>query len=166
MTASKLPPQKAQQFLNPKIFYSRYTWVTRKFRRMKVIARSRNETWCINLAFVDKLSTHSNGVFYLFVGHFRFDRTHNAKWIKTKSSKETDVFLKVGTKKNRPQKGSGGSRYRVSGRVYKNFVAEEIQIISKNGGKISPCRKHNQVPLKRFFPIKGRFWVPYYSQNR
>ena len=74
---------------------------------MKAFARFENEIWCMDLANVDKLAkdNNGNGVKYLLVRHDLFDRTVDAKGVKTKDSKETArAFLSMITKKNCPTK--------------------------------------------------------------
>ena len=56
---------------------------------MKAFARFRNEIWCMDLAYVDKLVKENNGVKYLLVRQDLFDRTVNAKGMKTKDFQET-----------------------------------------------------------------------------
>ena len=56
---------------------------------MRAFARFRNEIWCMDLAYVDKLAKENNGVKYLLVRQDLFDRTVNAKGMKTKDSQET-----------------------------------------------------------------------------
>ena len=56
---------------------------------MKAFARFKNEKWCIDLAYVDKLAKFFNGVKYLQVRQELFDRSVDAKRMKTKDSKET-----------------------------------------------------------------------------
>ena len=67
---------------------------------MKAFARFKNETWCKDLAYVDKPAKDNNGVKYLLVRQDLFDRTVDAKGMKTKNSKETvRAFLTMFTKK-------------------------------------------------------------------
>ena len=56
---------------------------------MKAFARFKNEIWCIDVAYVDELATGNNGVKYLLVRQDLFDRTVDAKGMKTKNSEET-----------------------------------------------------------------------------
>ena len=71
---------------------------------MKAGSRFKNEIWCLDLAYVDKLAKDNNGVKYLLVRQDLFDRTVDAKGMKTKDSKETArAFLSMITKKN-PEK--------------------------------------------------------------
>ena len=72
---------------------------------MKAFARLKNEIWCMDLAYFDKLSKDNNGVKYLLVRQKLFDRTVDAKGMKTKDSKETvRAFSTMMTKKSRLKK--------------------------------------------------------------
>ena len=103
--AAKLSPLKVRAFLHSKASYARFTQATRKFKRMRVFPRFKNEIWCMDLAYFDKLAKDNNGVKYLLVRQDLFDRTVDAKGMKTKDSKETvKTFTKMITKKNRPNK--------------------------------------------------------------
>ena len=103
--ASRLPVSKARQFLHSKDSYTKFTLAARKFKRMRAFARFRNEIWCMDLAYVDKLAKENNGVKYLLVRQDLFDRTVNAKGMKTKDSQETvKAFSSMITKRNRPKK--------------------------------------------------------------
>ena len=60
--ASNLPVSKVRQFLHSKPSYTKFTLATRKFKRKKAFARFKNEIWCMDLAYVDKLAKDNNGV--------------------------------------------------------------------------------------------------------
>ena len=81
--ASNLSVSKVRQFLHSKASYTKFTLATRKFKRMKAFATFRNESWCMDLAYVDKLAKDNNCVKYLLVRQDLFDRTVDAKGIKT-----------------------------------------------------------------------------------
>ena len=103
--ASNLSVSKVRQFLNSKPSYTKFTPATRKFKRKKAFARFKNEIWCMDLAYVDKLAEDNNSVKYLLVRQDLFDKTVDAKAMKTKDSKETfRAFLTMITQKNRPKK--------------------------------------------------------------
>ena len=105
MKASNLPVSKVRQFLHSKPSYTKFTLATRKFKRMKAFARFKNEIWCIDLAYRDKLAKENNGLKYPLVRQDLFDRTVDAKGMKSKDCKETvRAFLSMITKKNRPKK--------------------------------------------------------------
>ena len=58
----------------------------------------------MDLAYIDKLAKDNNGVKYLLVRQDLFDRTADAKGMKTKDSKETvRSFLCLITKQKRPE---------------------------------------------------------------
>ena len=103
--ASNLPVSKVIQFLHSKPSYTSFTLATRKFKRMKAFARFKNEIWCMDLAYVDKLAKDINGVKYILVRQDLFDRTVDAKGMKSKDSEEiVRAFLSMITKKNCPKK--------------------------------------------------------------
>ena len=60
---------------------------------MKAFARYKNEIWCFEFAYGDKLSKAENGVENILVCQDLFDRTVGAKGIRTKDSKETVVHF-------------------------------------------------------------------------
>ena len=62
----------------------------------------------MNLAYFDKLAKENNGVKYLLVRQNLFDRTLDAKGMKTKISKETFCFFVYDYKKESSQKNLGG----------------------------------------------------------
>ena len=87
--SSRLPVSKVRQFLHSKTSCTKFTLAARKFKRMRAFARFRNEIWCMDLAYVDKLAKENNGVKYLLVRQDLFVRTVNAKGKKTKDCQET-----------------------------------------------------------------------------
>ena len=103
--ASKLPVSKVQYFLHSKSCYTRFNQATRKFGTMRAFAEFKVKIWCMDLAFVDKLAKDNNGVEYLLVRQDMFDRTVDAKGMRTEDSNETvETCSKMITKKNRPKK--------------------------------------------------------------
>ena len=62
--ASRLPFSNVRQFLHSKASYTKFTLAERKFKRMRAFARFRIEIWYMDLAYVDKLVKHNNGVKY------------------------------------------------------------------------------------------------------
>ena len=103
--ASRLPVSKVRQFLHSKDSSTKFTLAARKFNRMRAFARFRIETWCKDPAYVDKLAKENDGVKYLLVRQDLFERTVNAKGMKTKHSQETvKAFSSMITKNNRQKK--------------------------------------------------------------
>ena len=81
--ATRLPVSKVRQCLHSKASYTHFALATRKFKRMRSFARFKNETWCMDFAYVDKLAKENNGVKLLLVRQDLLDRTVNAKGMKT-----------------------------------------------------------------------------------
>ena len=129
--ARNLSVSKVRRFLHSKPSFTKSTRATRKFKRMQAFARFKNEIWCLDMAYVDKLAKDNKGVKYLLVRQDLFDRTVDAKGMKSKDSKETvRAFLSMITKKNRPRKVwvDKGTEF---AREFKKFCkAEGIQIYS------------------------------------
>ena len=129
--ASRLPVSKVRQFLHSKDSYTKFTLAAQKFKRMRAFARFRNEIWCMDLAYVDKLSKENNGVKYLLVRQDLFDRTVNANGMKTKDSQETvKAFSSMMTKRNRPKKIWVDKGTEFAGAFKKFCVAEGILVYS------------------------------------
>ena len=98
---------------------------------MNAFARSQTEFWWMDLAYVDKLAKDNNGVKYLLVRQDLFDRTVDAKGMKSKDSKETvRAFLSMITKKNRRKKVWVDKGTKFDGEFKKLWKAEGIQIYS------------------------------------
>ena len=98
---------------------------------MKAFASLRIEIWCMDLAYVDKLAKDNNGIKYLVVRQDLFDRTVDAKGMKTNDSKETvRAFLTLITKKYRPKKAWVDKGTEFAGEFKKLCKAEGIQFYS------------------------------------
>ena len=98
---------------------------------MRAFARLRNEIWCLDLAYVDKLAKENNGVKYLLVRQDLFDRTVNAKGMKTKDSEETvKAFPSMIRKRNRPKNIWVDKGTEFAGAFKKFRTAEGIQVYS------------------------------------
>ena len=83
------------------------------------------------MAYVDKRVKDNNGVKYLLVRQDLFDRTVDAKGMKTKDLEETvRAFLTMITKMNRPKKIWVDKGTEFAGEFKKLCKAEGIQIYS------------------------------------
>ena len=129
--AAKLSPSKVREVLHSKTSFNRFTQATRKFKRMRAFARFKDEIWCMDLAYVDKLLKDNNGVKYLLVRQNLFDRTVDAKGMKAKNSRETvKTISKLITAKNRPKKFWVGQGTEFAGDFMKFCSAEGIEFYS------------------------------------
>ena len=103
--ATNLPVSTFRLFLHSKDSYTKIALATRKFRRMRAFARYKNEIWCIDLAFVDKLAKDNRGITFLLIRQDMFDKTIDVRGLKTKDSKEAlRAFAEMVTMRKRPQK--------------------------------------------------------------
>ena len=81
--------------------------------------------------YVDELAKENNGLKYLLVRQDLFDRTVNAKGMKTKDSQETvKAFSSMITKRNRPKNIWVDKRTEFAGAFEKFCAAEGIQVYS------------------------------------
>ena len=129
--AANLSLSKFREFLQSKAPYTRFTQATRKFKGMGAFARFKGEIWCMDLAYVDKLAKDSDGVKFSLVRQGLFDRTVDAKGIRTKDSKETvNSISKMITKKNRPNEIWVDQGNEFAGEFKKFCSAEGIEIYS------------------------------------
>ena len=114
-----------------KASYTKFNLATRKFKRMRAFARFRNANRCMDIAYVDNLGKEKNGVKYLLVRQDLFDRTVNAKGMKTKVSQETvKAFSSMITKRNRPKKIWVDNGTKIAGAIKKFCAVEGIQVYS------------------------------------
>ena len=81
--ANRIQVSKVRQFLHSKVSYTKFTTATRNFKKFRDFARFRNEVWCMDPAYVDKLAKENNSVKYLLVSQDLFDGTVNAKGLET-----------------------------------------------------------------------------------
>ena len=96
---------------------------------MKAVARFKNEIWCMDLAYIDKEAKDNNGVQCLLVRQVLFDRTADAKGMKTKDSKETvRAVLTLITKENRSEKNWIGMRTKLPETLKKCAKLKEYKI--------------------------------------
>ena len=101
---------------------------TLEFTNLKAFARFKDQIWCMDPAYVDKLAKDSNGAKYLPVHQDLFDWTVDAKGMKTKVSKETvRAILTMFTKRNRFKKTWVDKGTKNVGQFKKICKAEGIQ---------------------------------------
>ena len=103
--ASGLSRGKVISFLHTKNSYTKYRQANRHFRRLPAFAKRINEIWCLDLAFMDKLSEFNNGVKYLLICVDVFSRFVRVQPMKSMNSTDAvAAFKKMLRKNNIPQK--------------------------------------------------------------
>ena len=152
--ASRLPVSKARQFSQSKNSFTKFTLATRKFKRMRAFAGFRNEFLRMDLAYVDKLAKGNNGVKYLLVRQDLFDRTVNAKGMKTKDSQETvKAFSSMITERNLPKKIWVDKGTEFAGAFKKFCSAEGIHVHSTMSETKAAFAERTMRSLKIIFSV-------------
>ena len=96
--------QRWDSFYIQGILLKNLLWQHQNSRERRLLLDS-GYIWCMELAYVDKLAKDNNGVKYLLVRQDLFDRTVNAKGMKTEDSQKTvKAFSSIITTRNRPKK--------------------------------------------------------------
>ena len=148
-----------RQFLHSKDSYTKFTLAARKFKKMRAFARFRNEIWCMDLAYADKLSKENNGVKYLLVRQDLFDRTVNAKGMKTKDSQKTvKAFSSMITKRNRPKQIWVDKGTEFAGAFKKLCTAEGIQVYSIMSETKASFAERTIRSLKNIFTVTWKIF--------
>ena len=108
----------------------------------------------MDLAYVDKLAKENNGVKYLLVRQDLFDRTVNAKGMKTKDSQETvKAFSSMVTKSIRPKKVWVDKGTEFAGAFKKFCSAEGIQVYSTVSETKAAFAERTIRSLKNIFTV-------------
>ena len=133
---------------------------------MKAFARFKNETWCMDLAYKEKLAKDEDVVKYLPVPQDLFDRTVAAKGIKTKESKETvRTFFTMITKKNQLKKNWVDKGTDFAGELKKFCESEGKQIYSTICETYAAFAERRIRSLKKNnLPLYGRLRIQVHSQ--
>ena len=120
----------------------------------------------MDLAYVDKLAKGKNSIKYLLVRQDLFNRTVNAKGMKTKVSKETVcAFLTKITKKNRPKKNWVDKVTEFAGESRKLCKAQGIKnLLYNEWDQGCICWSYNTISEKITLPLHGRQWIQVHSQ--
>ena len=165
--ASNLSVSKVRQILHPKPSYTKFTPATRKFERMKAFAGFKNEIWCMDLTYVDKLAKDKNAVKCLLVSQDLFHRTVDAQGMKTKDSKKTvRAIMTMITETIRPKKTLADKGTEFDGEFENLCKAEGIQIYSTMSETKAAFAERTIRSLKNILYryIHGRQWIQVHSQ--
>ena len=93
---SGLSRKKVELFLHSKNSYTKYRQAKKKFPRLAVYAKHKNEIWCADLAQVDKLAEWNNGIKYLLVVVDVFSRYVRVETLRNKSAESTKrAYIKL-----------------------------------------------------------------------
>jgi hypothetical protein len=105
VNSSGLSHHKVLQFLHSNNAYTQYHIAFKKFPRLYVVAKSINEIWCMDLAQMDKLASHNNGVNFLLVSVDILSRFIRVQPMKNKTAVTTkSAFMKMMSTGEQPKK--------------------------------------------------------------
>ena len=103
--SSGLSRKKVLEFLHSSNAYTQYHIAYRKFPRLYVVAKSVNEIWCADLAQMDKLASHNDGVNFLLISVDILSRFVRVQPMKNKTAQSTKMaFMKMIEKSGAPKK--------------------------------------------------------------
>ena len=118
-------------FLYRKNSYTKFRRAIRHFKRLPAFAKRINEIWCLDLAFMDKLSEFNSGVKYLLICVDVFSRLVRVQSMKSKyASDAVAAFKKMLRKNTKPDRVwvDQGTEF---GGEFKNFCkSRNIKIYS------------------------------------
>ena len=117
----------------------------------------------MELAYVDKPAKDNNGLKYLLVRKDLFDKTVDAKGMKTKDSKET-VHAVLTTKENCPKK-IGVTRAQNLLESLKNYAKlKDYKFTPQWVRQRLHCWTYNTIPENNTLPLHGKQWTQVHSQ--
>ena len=101
---TNLSRNKVKHFPHTEPAYTKYRTVIRKTPRLKVIVYDIDETWSLDLAFVDKLAQYNHDVKYLPVAVDCLSRYLRVQPLKSKQATTTAEAFKLIIKTKQPKK--------------------------------------------------------------
>ena len=104
MKASGLPRSKVVQYLQSKAPYTKYKQFRKTFPRLKAGAYRINEIWSVDVAYMDKIAQHNNGVKYLLVAVDVLSRYLRVQPMKTLYAKDAVEAFKKMIKQKKPER--------------------------------------------------------------
>ena len=147
--ASGLSKKKVAYFLHSEDSYTKYRHATRHFKRLPAFAKRINEIWCLDLAFMDKLSDSNNGVKYLLVCVDVFSRFVRVQPMKSKYSTDAvAAFKKMLRKKSMPAKVWVDQETEFSGEFRKFCTDKKIIIYSTRSETKAAVAERAIISLK------------------
>ena len=94
--ASGLPTSKVVQYLQSEAPYTKYKQFRKTFPRLKAVAYRINEIWSVDVAYMDKVAKHNNGVKYLLVANNVLSRYLTVQPMKALNANDAvEVFKKM-----------------------------------------------------------------------
>ena len=102
--ASGLPRSKVVQYIQSKAPYTKYKQFRKTFPRLKAVAYRINEIWSVDVAYMDKIAQHNNGVKYLLVAVDVLSRYLRVQPMKALYAKDAAEAFKKMIKQKKPER--------------------------------------------------------------
>ena len=157
--------QRWDSFYTQKILIQNLLWPHETWKECGSFAAFGNEIWCMDLAYVDKMTKKNNGVKYLLVRQHLFGRTVNAKGMKRKIPKKLwKPFHPWLQKRKWPKKVWVDKKIELAGVFKKVRAAEGVQVystMSETKWAFAECTLRS---FKKVLALRGRFWIKVYTQ--
>ena len=102
--ASGYTRSKVVRYLQSKSPYTKYRQFRKSFPRLKAVAYRINEIWSVDVAYMDKVAQHNNGVKYLLVAVDVLSRYLRVQPMKALYAKDAVEAFKKMIKKKQPEK--------------------------------------------------------------
>ena len=123
--------KKVTDFLYRKNSYTKLRQATRHFKTLPAFAKRINEIWCLDLAFMDKLSEFKNGVKHLLTCVDVFSRLVFVHSMKSKYASDAVAAIKKILRKNtKPDRVWADQGTEFGGEFEKNCHSEHVKIYS------------------------------------
>ena len=150
--ASGLPRSKVVQYLQLKAPYTKYKQFRKTFPRLKAVVHRINEIWSVDVAYMDKVAQHNNGVKYLLVAVDVLSRHLRVQPMKALYAKDTVEAFKKMIKQNKPERFWTDKGSEFKDEFKKFFEKKEIHLYTTEYETKSAFAEMNIRWLKNIIP--------------
>ena len=145
---SGLPRSKVVQYLQSKAPYTKFRQFRKTFPRLEAVAYRINEIWSVELAYMDKVAQHNNGVKYLLVAADVLSRYLRVQPMKALYAKDAVEAFKKLIKQKKPEKVWTDKGSEFKGEFKKNCEKKGIHLYTTENETKSAFAERNIRSLK------------------
>ena len=146
--ASGLPRSKVVQYLQSKAPYTKYKQFRKTFPRLKAVAYRINEIWSVDVAYMDKIAQHNNGVKYLLVAVDVLSRYLRVQPMKALYAKDAVEAFKKMIKQKKPERVWTDKGSEFKGEIKTFCEKKEIHLYTTENETKSAFAERNIQSLK------------------
>ena len=152
--------QKIEKFLQSKNSYTKYRQFWKSFPRLKVVAYRINEIWSMDVAYMDKIAKHNNGVKYLLIAVDVLSRYLRVQPLRTMYSKDCVEAFKQMIKTKQPEKEWTDKGTEFKGEFKKFCENKKIHLYTTENETKSAFGERNIRSLKNIiYRYLGEKWT-------